>query len=859
MSYEMRRTNDEADDSDEPKQSRPTRHLVPLSDGQWGLWRWVGLRATGFAAEDVLNLGAPECAALADDLLDAEARAQKARAKAIDALKHELKQAGVSSRNGIDKAVRQLEKKSVPEQIRTMSPSVAESVDAFRTARDCAEAARTIFDRSFASASARISKTIRAIAGDERFREAIAWQNRHALRGSVNALLRMSLEDNSRLAERKKREELIATYLQRYCTKNDTIGFFGPVGWARLDPSQQTIDVRPGPGLLETRNVYFEGWCIDKIAELLSEQRQILPWIAPRRAPFIHLEGRTLHVPMEAPLKLSAAQAALIQLCDGNHTAREIAQELIALYPDEIKSEAELYGLLEYMQIRSVILWTLEVPFGPHPEETLRNLLKRIGNEGLRSIYIGSLDELESARLEVGKAAGDAEKLNQALENLEETFTRLTGSASTRAAGQMYAGRTLVYEDCRRDLEVKLGHEIIESLGPPLSLLLNSARWLTYKAATEFQETLVKLYARLVRQTGSKTVDAITFWMEARDLLYNPDSEIMEKLQAAYNGRWRQILSIQPGQRRAAFSSEDLREKVLSLFEAPGPGWKSACYHSPDVMIAASSVDAIKRGEYELVLGEVHIALNTLGLSVFLEQHPSRAELFEAAEFDLPEPRIVAVDPKYGSSSTSRLHFALITPKDYRLEYALNSNKIAESEVLPIGSLLVEQTGEGLMVRTRDGRLRFNIIEVVADALRGLVCSNFKIAGSINHSPRINIGRLVVSRESWEWSADDLAFAYEKSQADRFLESRRWARAHDIPRFVFMKSPVEVKPVYVDLQSPIYVDILAKAVRRAKKEMAKKPIKISEMLPGLDQVWLPDAAGRHYTSEFRIVAVDLTA
>jgi hypothetical protein len=34
-----------------------------------------------------------------------------------------------------------------------------------------------------------------------------------------------------------------------------------------------------------------------------------------------------------------------------------------------------------------------------------------------------------------------------------------------------------------------------------------------------------------------------------------------------------------------------------------------------------------------------------------------------------------------------------------------------------------------------------------------------------------------------------------------------------------------------------------------------KSISISEMLPAHDQLWLRDAAGQPYTSEFRIVAV----
>jgi hypothetical protein len=34
-------------------------------------------------------------------------------------------------------------------------------------------------------------------------------------------------------------------------------------------------------------------------------------------------------------------------------------------------------------------------------------------------------------------------------------------------------------------------------------------------------------------------------------------------------------------------------------------------------------------------------------------------------------------------------------------------------------------------------------------------------------------------------------------------------------------------------------------------------ITVSEMIPGLEQVWLPDASGGRYTSELRIVAVDM--
>lgn len=74
-------------------------------------------------------------------------------------------------------------------------------------------------------------------------------------------------DKSQRLSERQRREELVANYLQRYCVKNDSIGFFGPLCWARFADQEERIKAKPGAGLLETRGVYFEGWCIDALAE----------------------------------------------------------------------------------------------------------------------------------------------------------------------------------------------------------------------------------------------------------------------------------------------------------------------------------------------------------------------------------------------------------------------------------------------------------------------------------------------------------------------------------------------------------------------------------------------------------------
>ena len=74
---------------------------------------------------------------------------------------------------------------------------------------------------------------------------------------------------------------------------------------------------------------------------------------------------------------------------------------------------------------------------------------------------------------------------------------------------------------------------------------------------------------------------------------------------------------------------------------------------------------------------------------------------------------------------------------------------------------------------------------------------------------------------------------------------------------VFVLSPGELKPIYVDFNSPVLTRILCRQLRRAAASFPGRPARFTEMLPGPDDCWLADQDGRRYTSELRLVAVDL--
>jgi hypothetical protein len=54
-------------------------------------------------------------------------------------------------------------------------------------------------------------------------------------------------------ADRRRREAIVASYWQRYSAKNDTIGFFGPLTWGRIELRRRGLDALEGPVLASRR------------------------------------------------------------------------------------------------------------------------------------------------------------------------------------------------------------------------------------------------------------------------------------------------------------------------------------------------------------------------------------------------------------------------------------------------------------------------------------------------------------------------------------------------------------------------------------------------------------------------------
>lgn len=829
-------------------------HLIEIDRGQWSLWRCLGLRGAGFPAKLLFKLSSSLCAAAADEYLQAEDQVEQATQAALECIREKLEKTP-EDRYPLIAAIQQLKKGKLPDGL-TGRQLTRPTLQALQEARVRETSALADFQNAFSAAASELALGIRDIAQMESFQEAIIWQNRRAFHTGVAAFLRHLSNGAKRNSKQRQYEQLIANYVQRYCAKNDTIGFFGPVGWAEFQGEGSAITTTVGSNLLAERKVYFEGWCIDALVETLNA-RGLRRWVAPRLNPTLRVAGRALLRPFAGPLLLSETDAALLVACDGERTAKQLTTAFNQASPTQPISEAEVLERLESFRADGFIAWDLEVPIEPYPERSLGVLLSQIGDAEVKEWAFSCLRKLEDGRRAVANSAGNAAKLDQALADLELAFTSVTGRAPTKSAGKTYAGRTLVYEDCRRNIEVAIGEGILQSLAAPLSLLLTSARWLSFELAKAFKHSCREIYIDLARTTGGQKVDFSRFWQTTQPILFNDRGRLLNPILASFHERWEEVLKCDYETRAADFSVEQIRPRVEEVFDAPAPGWAYARYHSPDLLFSAASLEAIAAGEFEVVLGELHVAANTLGWPLFLEQHRSPEDLFAALEQDIPETRLVPVIPKQMFGSVARVLPALISPRDYRLELSPGPTNSPKSKLLPISDLIVEDGAGGLSVKSRDGSLRFDIVEAFADLLTTVVTNEFKILKPAPHSPRVRFDRLVVCRETWQFRSEDITFALKNDESARFVAARRWAREWELPRFVFVKVPVEQKPFFVDFRSPVLVEILAKMVRRTSdSSQSDSLISCSEMLPTLNHAWLPDAAGNSYACELRMVALD---
>ena len=129
----------------------------------------------------------------------------------------------------------------------------------------------------------------------------------------------------------------------------------------------------------------------------------------------------------------------------------------------------------------------------------------------------------------------------------------------------------------------------------------------------------------------------------------------------------------------------------------------------------------------------------------------------------------------------------------------------------------------------------------------------FKVGLGGAHTPRLSIDRLVLFRETWRPSTDDIEIHTRRRREADYLAVRSWQKKHGLPDEVFVKFADEVKPTYLHFGSvPLVASFISSVRQQRARSDEDHRIVISECLPRPQESWLMDQQGNRYVSEVRL-------
>ncbi|MBC3840303.1 hypothetical protein GXW82_09020 [Streptacidiphilus sp. 4-A2] len=291
------------------------------------------------------------------------------------------------------------------------------------------------------------------------------------------------------------------------------------------------------------------------------------------------------------------------------------------------------------------------------PELRLREQLGRIPDPEAARAPLEQLDQLDRLRRTVAAAAGDPLGTHEALEELGNYLGEAAGRTAAREKRQTLYGRSFLYQDSRRDLDVTIGGDLVDALRAPLAILLDSARWLAAEAAEAVSEQVRARFREL--RARSQDVRLSELYLGVADVLAGAPGTVVDEVSEDFRLRWAELLDAAD---RTAGGSSDGEVRLSTdriaplaavLFPHRRPAWSGARYHSPDLMLARTGGPD---GPVQWVLGELHVALNTLESRVFHTQSDDRDELRDAVAADMGTGRVLALQPNDSPEVTPRTY-----------------------------------------------------------------------------------------------------------------------------------------------------------------------------------------------------------
>jgi len=793
------------------------------SDGRWRLVPHFLLRRAGFPFSVVEALAAPGASEAAREVARAQAEAATLRRSMLGTLFPAEVRAAAS--RGDRRALRVLSRwrKRVGHNRAERGPQegwpgpLGEAWVAWREARGRESAARARLEARLEPELLASRKTLRALFREPQVREALFLLSPDLLETMERALDRDAVAESS-AAERALERRLYA-FAQRLGAKNETTSFFGPLTYGRVEAGMEAwrFGAEQENGVVE-REAFLAFWAAAALGKAASMEPAIRRALPVCRLPVSSVAPGRVRGPDGKSVVLEPTTAAVLAEVDDTRTVPALADRKgLSLQDAELEvRKLERLGLVRrLLEPSSTASRPLEDMLAQLPQVPESERWRKVGDdfqELLRRFARGALPERRAV-----------------LKEAEALFTRVTTVPARRAAGQTYADRTVLYEDCLGDMQpvgmpAREATRLEEALAPVLRL---------GAAYGMLRHRALRTLAAEVLAGLKQPVTFLEFAAALDGRLVSGGFAELDAPPRAFVAAFGELVARTSDGRVARLSPEALA--------ALAPEGSTARFASPDVMLATAA-----DGSTRFVLGEVHPYVFAWGSQGHFA--PDRERYFATFRQDLspwggPE-RLAMVLRR-------RRHKGLVSdtfPGTF-IEVTGRSGAEARRRVA-IADLQVVPGANGPELLGPHGPLTLYTGEDDHPHLRVFAPPQVEMPPVRlgEHTPRIEVGDCVFQRERWDLPAGGLESLVGARTPARLAVEVATARVRlGLPRYLFALSPSEPKPVCLDLEVPF-------AHQHLQRLLSFGKLGLSEMMPAPGELWLRRRAGAH-TSELRLAMV----
>jgi hypothetical protein len=605
-----------------------------------------------------------------------------------------------------------------------------------------------------------------------------------------------------RNSKQKRRELLAIRYLQRFVTKCETAASVGPTVTGRFTNVPEKVDYRfdlttYAPRMLVSHRLLTE------LADHFRRIPEVMLRVAVKRQSGVAFRGDSLAVhPTVGVIALNADSMTVLRM-----TSRPV---LVGDLQRAVACSTSKLLQIVYALIRLRLLSDefADLHHSIHPLDQLRGIVRR-GPSSISWETSGIFKAIDEA-VENWPVVNSAQKLE--LLKAIASAAQANGVYLGNAGQQFYGDHLAVVEDgpCSAsylDIDAAWAAPIMEELGDAVRQSIepdSTARRDRRNAIARHHQTTSGHLSRLA----------------VADLLANTDR-----------------CHLDPEPDNADANNSDARGAVEV----------GHVVTSPDIMIVAKDLDAVRSGEFSVVLAECHSAIGCAGYQSRVIENAdtwlTSISDFLTSQLAPRQPLLITTVPTNKTWYTGPL---------YGVSYLeVGSSAPPEANTVDLDGLMMVFSDRSLALETKARDKSFAVLPDGQSAddwqrplewLRPPRYTQIKRTG-----PRETVRRVVRKRAAWRLISDGLP----ESRADAlqvFVWAQRMRLQGNLPRWIFIHPDNERKPMCIDFSNPFLCEELLRHMRRAESIYAE------EMLPSPADAWVVSPMG-HHLSELRLLYV----